>query len=118
MSGRASSTNDALAMNTLPLRGSGGVLAKGVVVSPGCRSRHSSTRCTPILSSVQPVTATDPASTVESPAGVSKLPNGSDAGAVDGTVLSVTLIGPAVLDAPVKARLMRPVCDAASPDTN
>ena len=58
------------------------MLANGGVVSPGCRSRQSSTRCTPMLSSVQPVTAIDPASTVASPAGVSKLPNGGEAGAV------------------------------------
>src|SRR5438132_13419090 len=97
-------------MNTLPVRGSDGVLAKGGVVSPGCRSRQSSTRFTPMLSSVHPVTATDPDSTVESPTGVSKLPNGGEAGAVDGTVVSVTLIGPTVVPAPVNVTLMRPVC--------
>src|SRR2546423_13299070 len=110
MSGRAPSTKDALAMNTLPLRGSDGVLENGAVVSPGCRSRQSSTRVTPMLSSVHPVTATEPDSTVASPLGVSKLPNGGDAGAVDETVVSVTLIGPTVLVAPVNVRLMRPVC--------
>ena len=63
-------------MNTLPLRGSAGVLANGGVVSPGCRSRHSSTRLTPMSSSVHPVTAIDPCNPVAPPAGVSNTPNG------------------------------------------
>src|SRR5687768_7797451 len=99
-------------MNTLPLRGSDGVLLKGGVGSPACRSRQISTRCTPTLSSVQPVTAIEPASTVASPAGVSKLPNGTDAVAVLETAVSVTVIGPAVLPDPLKANAIVPVCDA------
>ena len=71
-----------------------------------------------MLSSVQPVTATDPASTVASPAGVSKMPNGGDAGSDDDTVVSVTTIGPAVLPAPLNVSVIWPVCEAVRPDAN
>src|SRR5437870_9913005 len=103
-------------MKTLPLRGSLGVLANGGVVSPGCRSRHSSTRSTPMLSSVQPVTAMDPASTVASPAGVSTTPKAGETGAVVETIVNRTLTGPAVLPDPLKAKAIVPVCDPVRPD--
>ena len=105
-------------MNTLPLRGSDGVLANGGVVSPGTRSRQSSTRFTPMLSSVHPVSAIDPASTVASPAGVSKTPNGGDTAAVLDTVVSVTLIGDAAFADPVKVSVIAPVCDEVRPAAN
>src|SRR5687768_4674034 len=105
-------------MNTLPLRGSLGVLANGGVVSPGCRSRHSSTRCTPMLSSAQPVTATDPASAVVPPAGVSSVPKGGEAGAVFEVTVNVTPIDAALLLAPVNVNWRLPVCEEVSPETN
>src|SRR5438128_2692037 len=67
-----------------------------------------------MLSSVHPVTAMDPARTVPSPAGVSKLPNGTEAAAVLETVVNVTLIGPTVLDAPVNVIVIAPVADPAA----
>jgi hypothetical protein len=71
-------------------------------------------------SSVQPVTATEPASTVASPAGVSKLPKGGDAAVVDGTTFSVTLIGAIVLPAPLSPMVIAPVAapDAGSVESN
>src|SRR5436190_9575602 len=77
MSGRAPSTIVALPTNTLPLRGSDGALTNGGVGSPGCRSRHSSTRSTATSSTVQPVTAIDPCSPVAPAAGVSIRPVGA-----------------------------------------
>src|SRR5438552_4393679 len=96
-------------MKIFPVRGSDGAPANGGVVSPACRSRQISTCFTPMLSSVQPVTGTDPASTVPSPAGVSKLPNGGDAAALLVTRVKVTLIGPTVLLAPLSASATAPV---------
>src|SRR5262245_21555191 len=101
-------------MKTLPLRGSDGVLENGGVVSPGWRSRQISTRDTPMSSSAHPVTAIDPASIVPSPAGVSKLPNGTEAAAVDGTTLRVTFTGPTALAAPVNAKVIVPVAAPAA----
>src|SRR5262245_537241 len=71
-----------------------------------------------MLSSVQPVTAIDPSSKVPSPAGVSTAPMGGEGGAVVGTVVSVTLIGPTVFVAPVSTTLMLPVCEAVMPVAN
>src|SRR4051794_31831355 len=107
-------------MKILPVRGSFGPLLTGGVVSPGCTSRHSSTCFTPMLSSAHPVTATDPASTEASPAGVSKLPNGSDGAAVVGTTARVTAIGAIVLFAPVSCSVIVPVAvpDAGSDGSN
>src|SRR5258708_4134077 len=105
-------------MKTLPLRGSLGVLTKGGVVSPACRSRQSSTRCTPMLSRAHPVMAIEPARTVASPTGVSTTPNGGETAAVDGTTVIVTLIGPAVLAAPTNVTVTLPACDAARPAAN
>src|SRR5436190_5072532 len=111
MSGRAPSTKVAFEMKILPWRGSLGPrgLTNGGVGSPGCRSRHSSTFVTPMLSSAHPVTAIDPASTVPSPAGVSTVPMGTDGGAAGDSTFNVTLMGPAVFRAPVSANVIAPV---------
>src|SRR6188768_3682160 len=95
-------------MKILPLRGSSGVLVNGGVVSPACTDRQSSTRLTPMLSSVQPVTATEPERIVVSD-GVSTTPNGGDFGAEDGVTASVTATALALLLAPVTVMLMAPL---------
>jgi hypothetical protein len=100
-------------MNTLPARGSFGVLLNGGVVSPGWRARQISTRVTPTLSRAQPVTAMEPDNTVESPAGVSTTPKGG-AIVVGGMTDSDTSIGSGVFDAPLTVNVMAPVTSPVS----
>src|SRR5689334_21371074 len=69
-----------------------------------------------MLSSDQPPTAIDPASTVASPAGVSTTPIGTDTGAVLALRRSVTLTVAEALVAPVKVSVTVPVCDGVTPD--
>src|ERR1043166_1288710 len=107
-------------MKILPVRGSPGEPANGGVVSPGWRSRQISTCFTPMSSSVQPVTAIDPARTVESPEGVSTLPKGIDEEAAAGATLSGPEIVPGPFDAPANVTVTLPVRvpDAGSAASN
>src|SRR5438094_9894089 len=67
-----------------------------------------------MLSSAQPVTATEPARLCESPEGVSITPKGGAAAAPVESRMSVTVIGPAAADVPVKVRVMAPVTTSDS----
>ena len=80
-------------------------------------SRAMRTRVTATSSSAQPVTATESATPVVPVSGVSNEPTGAADVPVP-SVLSVTLIGPAVLDAPVKVSVTAPACVAANPGAN
>src|SRR5260221_5722269 len=117
-------------MNTLPVRGSNGVPANVAVGSPGCRSRHSSTRSTATSSTAQPVTPIDPCSPVAPAAGVSITPVGAvdapgrfsraptvDVAAVD--PVYVTVIAPITLALPAGGTAdayCTPIDSAAGPD--